>query len=236
MIKTAVIIAGGEGSRLMPMTAEKPKTLVEIGGKPILYWIIRWLKRNGIEHLVIGVAYKKEKIFEYMKANNNFGLKVDFSEHTVDGGTAQGFKLAVDRFVKEENFLALNSDEVTNVKLANVVDQHLSKKPLVTMILSPFYPRFATAEIKNGNEVVEFEYGRKISHALVSIGVYIFNLGISKYIPIQGNIEDLVFPKLAKEGRVHAYILGENEEWITINTIKDIKDAELKLKEWGEIS
>ena len=99
-MKTAVIIAGGKSLRLLPLTSDKPKTLVEVMHKPILYWIVKWLKRYGVEHIVLAVSYKKEEIYKYMEANKNFGLTVDFSED-IGGGTAPAFKLAIERFVKD---------------------------------------------------------------------------------------------------------------------------------------
>ena len=66
-MKTAIVIAGGESTRLKPLTDNKPKTMIEVNNKPILYWIIKWLKRHKIKHLVLAVGYKKEKIYEFMK-------------------------------------------------------------------------------------------------------------------------------------------------------------------------
>lgn len=232
MIKTAVVIAGGEGSRLRPLTDDIPKTLVHVGGKPILYWIIQWLKSYRINHLVLGVAYKKEKIYEFMRKNDNFGLKVDFSEHTVEGGTAQGFKLAIERFVNDEDFLAMNGDEITNANFFKMVEKHNIHKPLVTMALAPFHCRFSVVKVENGHKITGFEYGPKLSHVPVSIGIYIFNSKIRDYIPSTGSIEDMVFTKIAKEGKMLAYTLSGKEEWITVNNIKDIDEAGKKIKFW----
>ena len=83
MLQTAVIIAGGEGSRLKPLSNNKPKAMVEINGHPMLYWTLRWLRFHGIKNVAIGVAYKKEKIISYMKANQNFGLNANSAGDTV---------------------------------------------------------------------------------------------------------------------------------------------------------
>jgi NDP-sugar pyrophosphorylase family protein len=231
-VRTAVVIAGGEGSRLMPLTADRPKTMVEVGGKPLLYWIVNWLKSYGIKHLVIGVAYKKEKVLEYMAQNKNFGLEVDFSEHTLEGGTAQGFKLAIDRFVKDENFVAMNADELTNMNLNNLIKMHEDCKPLVTMALSPFYCRFSVVDVDGNHKITSFQYGKKIPSVNVSNGIYIFNSGIRKYIPDSGSIEDKVFAKLTQEGKLAAYVMEDGEEWISVNTMKDMREAEEKLRSW----
>jgi NDP-sugar pyrophosphorylase family protein len=235
MIQTAVIIAGGEGARLKPLTNDRPKAMVEISGKPMLYWIIHWLKSNGIKHLVIGVAYKKEKIIDYLKENKNFGLEVDISEHTLEGGTAQGFKLAISRFVKDEDFLGMNGDEITNLNFANFVKVHESKKPLVTMALAPFHCRFSVVSVCKDGIISGFKYGYKLKDVPVSIGIYILNKKILDLIPDTGSIEDLVFAKLAPQKKMASYILSGNEGWISVNDIKNVKEAEEHLKSWGKL-
>jgi NDP-sugar pyrophosphorylase family protein len=235
MIQTAVIIAGGEGARLKPLTNDRPKAMVEISGKPMLYWIIHWLKSNGIKHLVIGVAYKKEKIIDYLKENKDFGLEVDISEHTLEGGTAQGFKLAISRFVKDEDFLGMNSDEITNLNFANFVKVHESKKPLVTMALAPFHCRFSVVSVCKDGAISGFKYGYKLKDVPVSIGIYILNKKILDLIPDTGSIEDLVFAKLAPQKKMASYILSGNEGWISVNDIKNVKEAEEHLKSWGKL-
>lgn len=226
MIKTAVIIAGGEGSRLKPLADNKPKAMVEINGQPMLYWIIRWLKFHGIKNLVIGVAYKKERIFEFMRKNRNFGLQVNFSVHTLEGGTAQGFKLAISRFIQDENFLAMNCDEVTNMDIGNLVRVHETKKPLVTMALAPFHCRFSVVENSADGLISGFKYGHILEDVLVSIGIYVFNSKVLDYIPSTGSIEDAVFSRLAKKRMMAAYRLRGNEQWISVNNVKNVREVE----------
>lgn len=226
MIKTAVIIAGGASMRLRPMTDDMPKTLVPVNGKPILYWILQWLKKNGIEHVVIGVAYKKEMVYEYMKANGNFDLKVDFSEHTVEGGTAQAFKLAITRFITDEDFLAMNGDELTNMELKNLWDVHIKNKAILTLALAPFHCRFSVVDIGKDGAITGFERDKRLQNAPVHIGINIFNKKIIDYTPDTGNIEEIVFKKLVNEKKgVFSYMLGDNESWMSVNTQKDLEEA-----------
>lgn len=226
MIKTAVIIAGGEGSRLKPLSNNKPKAMVEINGHPMLYWVLRWLKFHGIENVVLGVAYKKEKILSYMKANNNFGLNAQFSVHTLEGGTAQGFKLAISRFVQDENFVAMNCDEVTNMNLGNLILAHEDRKPLVTMALAPFYCRFSVVETGPDGVINGFKYGHMLQDVPVSIGIYAFNRAILKHIPDTGSIEHAVFTPLAKKRKIACYRLTEAEQWISVNDIKNVREVQ----------
>ncbi|MFB3103329.1 MAG: NDP-sugar synthase, partial [Pseudomonadales bacterium] len=92
-LKTAIVLAGGLGVRLRPFTEEMPKAMVEVQGKPLLHWIILWLAKNDIERIVIGVAYKKEKIINWV-ASHTFGPKIEFSHHEIESGTGGGIRCA----------------------------------------------------------------------------------------------------------------------------------------------
>jgi len=232
MIKTAVVLVGGEATRLKPLSEGTPKALVEVGGKPLLYWIVTWLKKHGIEHLVLAVADKRKYLEEFMQQNNNFGLKIDYSENPQDSGTAGAFKLAIDKFVKGDHFLAMNGDELTNFDLTKMMDHHLLLKPKVTMALAPFHCRFSVVNMRYDSKIVGFDYGPKLSNIPISIGIYIFNRDVVDEIPGKGSIEDLMFSKLARDGHMHGHMLANNEEWATVNTVKELKEAEERLKSW----
>jgi mannose-1-phosphate guanylyltransferase / phosphomannomutase len=226
MVKTAVIIAGGEGSRLKPLSYNKPKAMVPVNGQPLLYWVIRWLKFHGVENVVIGVAYKKEKILSYMKSRGNLGLNAQFSTHTLEGGTAQGFKLAISRFVEDEDFIAMNCDEITNFNLTRLIRAHRSKQSLVTMALAPFLCRFSVVETGKNRLIKGFKYGHMLKDVPVSIGVYTFNRKILSYIPDTGSIEHAVFTPLARKGKIGYYRLGADEQWISVNDVKNVREVE----------
>ena len=232
-IKTAIIIAGGKSTRLKPLTNNKPKTMVLVNKKPILYWIIRWLKQYNINHLVLAVGFKKEKIAAYMKQNNNFGLDVNFSEDKIkEGGTAHAFKNAINNFVVDKNFIGMNSDELTNVDLSRLISKHEKYKPLVTMEIAPFHCRFGVVKLQDHSKITNFEYGERLWSVPVSMGVYAFNRAVVEIIPRKGSIEDKFFTTLAKQksGKIRADMLKTEETWVSINTQKDIKEAEAFLK------
>ena len=230
-MKTAVIIAGGKSLRLMPLTSDKPRTLVEVMHKPILYWIIKWLKKYGVEHLVMAVAYKKEEIYKYMKDNDNFGLKVDFSEDP-GIGTSAAYKLAIAQYVDDEDFIAMNSDELTNMDLSKMIEKHVKNRPLVTMALAPLNCRVSVVKVGDGDKIVGFEYGKKLPSVPVSIGIYVFNRKILDKMTGTGSLESTVFHRLAHDGGILAHMLTDGEEWYTINTVKDVEEAAVELKKW----
>ncbi|TMI49011.1 hypothetical protein E6H22_03840, partial [Candidatus Bathyarchaeota archaeon] len=90
-VRTAVVLSGGEGIRLLPITKDLPKGLVKVGGKPLLQWVVEWLRENGVTSIVMGVAYLKDHIINYFGNGDRFGVEIKYSIHTVQGGTGEGF-------------------------------------------------------------------------------------------------------------------------------------------------
>ena len=231
-ITTAIMLVGGASLRMMPYTTDRPKAMVDINGKPILYWTLKWLKFHGIKKVVLGVAYKKEVIFDYL-SKNDFGLEIKFSEHTVDGETGEGFRLAIERYIKDEqDFVAMNGDELTNMDLRCMMDTHLESESVVTIVVSSLKSPYGIVEIYGG-KIIGFKEKPILEDKLMSVGIYIFNKKIKSYLPKSGTIEKETFPVLANKKFITAYRLNSNEHWTTVNTIKDIKTAEEELKLWG---
>jgi NDP-sugar pyrophosphorylase family protein len=226
-IRTAVVLVGGSGLRMRPLTDDIPKCMIPLRGKPLLYWILTWLKDNGFDHVVLGVSYLKEIVIDYVR-KNELGLKVDFSEHTQEGETGEGFRLAIKRHVNDEDFLAMNGDELTNLNLKRFVDFHLEQRGVATIAVSPMRSPFAVLEVK-GNDIVEFKEKPLLEDKLVSAGIYVFNRSISQYLPVVGSIEKLTFSVLANKRMLRAYKLGINERWLTVNSVKDLITAEKEL-------
>ena len=223
-INTAVLLVGGAGLRMRPFTEDAPKCMVPINGKPLIHWTLSWLKSYGFSHIVFGVAYRKEVVINYLKDNSQ-GLKIDFSEHTVEGETGEGFRFAISRFVRDDDFLAMNGDEITSLNLERLEEAHLINKPVVTVAVAPMRSPFGIIELE-GDDVVSFKEKPFIKNKYVSIGVYIFNQRILDFIPKNGSIEKTVFPLLAKNRTLKACRLKPEEVWLTINSVKDLSVAE----------
>jgi mannose-1-phosphate guanylyltransferase len=209
---------------MRPFTEDKPKCMVPINGKPLIHWTLHWLKSNGFKHVVLGVAYHKEVVIDYVKDNPQ-GLKVDFSEHTVEGETGEGFHLAISRFVKDEDFLAMNGDEITTLDLNRLEEAHLKKKPVATVTVAPMRSPFGVLEL-DGDNITCFKEKPTIENVFVSIGLYMFNQKILDFIPLDGSIEKKVFPILVKNKALKALRLEPKEVWLTINSLKDLSVAE----------
>ena len=223
-IKTAVIIAGGEGLRLRPLTSDKPKVMISVAGKPILDWIMQWLVDNGISHIVVGVAYKKNAVIEHVR-QLNLPFRLDFSEHTVEGGTGEAFRLAIERFVPDGTFLAMNGDEITDINVSDFAEFHLRVGGLATIAVANLRSPFGVVKVKD-DRIVGYEE-KPILDSLVSTGVYVFSRGIVDFLPVKGNVEVETFPQLSRSGKIAAF--RHTGFWGTLNTLKDLRELESDL-------
>lgn len=226
-VRTAVILAGGAGLRLRPLTDEIPKGMIAVAGKPLLQWILEWLGRSGVSDIVLGVAYKKEKIMDYFEDGNRFGLNIKYSIHTLEGGTSEGFRLAIERDVKDKVFLAMNGDELVDINVAQFEAYHRANGGIATIAVSPLRSPYGVVQL-DGRNVVGFQEKPILRSHYVSVGTYAFSRQIVEYLPDRGDVERTVFPRLASMQKMKAYI--HEGFWATINTVKDLEDVENQLR------
>ncbi|MHA1979219.1 MAG: nucleotidyltransferase family protein [Candidatus Hodarchaeales archaeon] len=221
-LKTAIVLAGGKGMRLRPYTEDLPKPLIEIRGKPILYWIVKWLEYNGVRRMVLGVAHKKEKIFNWVDSiSGEFNLEIITSEHFIESGTGGGIKHAIKNAnIEDKYFLAMNGDELTDVSLNNFFRFHTINNKIGTILATPLRSNFGVLDIGEENLITAFKEKPIIDQIFINSGVYLFNPEIEPYLPWEGNIERTAFVKLAEERKLVAFrYFGF---WRTINTEKDL--------------
>lgn len=226
-IETAVVLAGGAGLRLRPLTDDKPKAMVLVAGRPLLEWVLSWLRRNRVHRVVIGVAYRGESIIEHFQDGKAFGLEIEYSRHSVEGGTAEGYRLAIERYVKDSTFFAVNGDELTDVGLQNLADFHIRQRATATVTVAPLPSPYGVVELEGAN-VTGFREKPIINSVHVSVGVYAFQQAILDYLPQTGDIERTAFPRLAAERKLKGY--KHDGFWMTVNTLKDLTEVERKLK------
>ena len=149
-------MAGGRGLRLRPLSDSIPKQLVRIAGKPLLQWIIEWLRDNNITNIIVGVAWLKDKIIDYFGNGSRFGVDITYSVHTVEGGTGEGFRLAISRYVDKEDFFAMNGDQITDLNLNDMASFHLSHGKIATVAVGNPRCPFGHLRIDAGYNIVNF--------------------------------------------------------------------------------
>lgn len=233
-LKTAVIIAGGKGTRLEERTEDLPKPLIPVAGKPILERILEWLKENGVEKVVIGVAYKKEMVKNYFGDGEEFGIKIIYTEHDENGGTEDAFKTAIEKSgIKDENFYAMNGDQITDLNLSELAQMHLKRNAIITMTTVNLKTNFGIIETNREGQIIKFREKGEIQDKIMNAGIYVFNKKIKDFLS-GGDIEENAFRKLIDKGKIHSF--HHNGIWLTVNDKKELKHAEEVLKRLDGLS
>lgn len=227
--KKALILAGGRGTRLSPITHEIPKPLIPVQGKPLLEHTFDLLKKFGITDVIISVGYKKEKIKEQIGNGKAFGVNVTYVEEEEPLGTAGPVKLAAPYLT--ESFIVANADELKNIEIKDMYRFHKANKAVATIALTTVEdPSKYGVVILRGNKITEFlekPKGESPSN-LINAGFYIMEPEIIKYIPSgHAMFETDVFPKLVKDGKLYGYSFGG--QWFDTGTLERYEKA---IKEW----
>jgi len=131
-----MIFAAGYGTRLKPLTNNKPKALVKIGGITLLERNIRFLKKYGINDITINVHHFSQKIINFLKLNNSFGLSISISDESKElPGTGGGLKKAINFLKGNEDILLINTDILTNINLNSLFLFHQLSNSLATLVV-----------------------------------------------------------------------------------------------------
>ena len=126
-LQTAVVLCGGRGTRLGSLGKKLPKTLVKIQGKEILWFIIKILKRNNFNHIILPLGYKENLIRKFLKKNKNFNIKIDCISTGVNSNI--GSRIAkISGRIKSEDFLLLNGDAIFTIDINKILKNHTNQK------------------------------------------------------------------------------------------------------------
>ena len=217
----AIILAGGRGKRLRPITDKIPKPLIPINNKPLIERTIKYLKKYGITEIIISSGYKSKLIEEFLKKKKNFGCDVIFSVERTPLGTGGAIKKAL-AYVNDESFLVLNGDIVTNIDLKKIL-----KKPN-TIAANELKTKFGTMNIKN-NKILRFNEKMDVANVWMNPGIYHLSRDIEKMIPKKGSLEEIVFSKMAKNKMLNT-VKFKNALWFSIDSHKDIEECSKEIK------
>lgn len=176
----AIILAGGKGVRLAPVTQVIPKPLVPLGGKPILEIVLWQLKNHGFQHVTLAVGYMADLIQAYFGDGGKIGLYIDYSFESQPLGTAGPLALINGL---DDTFLVMNADVLTDLDYRALVEYHKAHGAIATVSA---YERQVTIDlgviIKDGGCRIQ-DYVEKPSYThLVSMGVYVFEPAILEFI------------------------------------------------------
>jgi len=232
----AVILAGGIGTRMRPLTYVIPKAMLPIGGKPLLEHMVRYLKEYGITEVIVSVAYLKNHITDYFKDGKDLGAKIQYAEADMPLGTAGQLKTA-EKYISE-TFLAMNGDIITSLNLRRLIHFNEKAGGIGTIALKKFEVPvpYGYIEIDANLNIQKFTEKPTLTFS-ANAGIYILQPQVFDYIPQNEvvSLETETFPTLLKNGeKLNGYF--EEAYWADVGTITDFErvDKELLSKFYAE--
>jgi mannose-1-phosphate guanylyltransferase/phosphomannomutase len=207
----AVIMAGGFGTRLRPLTSNIPKPMTPLLNKPIIEHIICLLKSHGITELIIILYHQSEKIKNYLKDGKNLGVKIKYVKPDADYGTA-GAVYWAEKFINDK-FIVISGDVVTDFDITRAITYHNRKKTLATIVLTHAKnPLQFGIVLTNGEGKITTFYEKptwsEVFSDTINTGIYVLEKTVLSMIPLArpaGKIDiDFskdVFPYMLKRHR-----------------------------------
>jgi NDP-sugar pyrophosphorylase family protein len=177
----AVILAGGKGTRLRPYTTILPKPLMPINDMPILEVIIRQLKQNGFNEIIMAVGYLAELLEAYFGNGSKWGVKIRYSRESFSMGTVGPLTLVENL---QDHFLVMNGDILTNLKYADLMQFHRSQQSRLTIAMYDKAVKIDLGTLKVNENYEIYDYIEKPTLTYqVSMGIYIFSKSVLDLIP-----------------------------------------------------
>lgn len=178
----AVILAGGLGTRLLPLTKKTPKPMLPLGKKPILEHLIDWSSKNGVKSIVLCVSYLRKTIEDYFEDGEKFGVNIEYAISNKPLATAGQLKTA-EEFI-DDTFVCIYGDSIFDFSLRNMIKQHNAKKAFVTMSLNEYKTRleYGVIETSKTGKVLDWKEKPEIK-SNVNMGCYVMEPGVLNLIP-----------------------------------------------------
>lgn len=212
----AVILVGGRGTRLRPLTIGTPKPMLPTANYPFLQHLLARIKAAGIEHVVLSTSFKAEVFEEYFGDGKDLGLDIEYVVEETALGTGGGIRNVYDK-LRHDTVMVFNGDVLSGMDLAGILDAHAAKDADVTMhLLNVTDPRaFGCVPTDSDGQVTAFlEKTEDPPTNQINAGCYIFKRSIIAEIPAERvvSVERETFPQLLEEGkRVFGHV--DNSYW-----------------------
>ena len=229
----ALILAGGKGTRLRPLTVYTPKPVVPFLNRPFLTYQIKILRRAGIKNITLSLSYQPDKIEHIVGDGSDFGVNLHYVVEPNPLGTAGAYKFAAES--SGETTIVLNGDILTDLDVSKAIKFHREKKADATLVLTPVESpsRFGLVETDAEKKVLRFrekpteEEVEKLKDKNINAGIYILESNVADLIPEEKNysFEYDLFPDLINHQKAfYAFVSNENY-WRDIGTPKSYLEA-----------
>jgi len=227
----ALILAGGFGKRLRPLTIDKPKPLVEVAGRPIIEWQILWLRSHGVREFIVAAGYKWEKLVEHLGSGKRLGVSIAYVIEDEPLGTGGAIKNAEHLLKNEEVFIVTNGDIITDLDVDTLVNRVREEEAVAAIALVPLRSPYGVVEVDEEDRIIRF-IEKPMLEYWINAGVYAMRPTIFSYLPSKGDIERQGFPQLAEEKKLLG-VKFRDVYWRSIDTVKDLEEATRQIQELG---
>jgi NDP-sugar pyrophosphorylase family protein len=228
-VKNAIILAGGKGERLRPLTENIPKCMVPVLGNPLLAFQLKWLRAHGIENVALCCGYLHEVIEEYFGDGRRHGVKIEYLVETESLGRGGALKNGLRLFKEQgEPVLALNGDAITNLNVSELAKFHTKNQPLATLVSTPLTSPYGIVDFDSDPKVVTGFREKPQLPFWINAGIYVLSPEIFELLPDKGDHEDTTFPLLASRAQLHAF--RTDCFWKPVDTIKDLSELRTQIE------
>jgi NDP-sugar pyrophosphorylase family protein len=216
----AIILAGGKAERLGDAAGGRPKSLVDVAGRPLVAYQVARLARAGVQRVIMSCAAGQGALFERELAG--LGAEIAVAEEPERLGRGGGIKFAAQERRERGELYALNGDELVDVDFPALLERHREAGGAATVSVARPKSPFGVVDLGDGDVVEGFSEGGRIPY-WVNCGIYVLSEEAIERFPDRGDHETTTFPDLVAERRLHAY--RHEGLWLTVNTPKELRTA-----------
>ena len=224
-----VLMLGGLGTRLRPLTNDIPKPMLKVGNKPIVETIVEGFKQYGYTNFIFSVNYKKEIIQNYFKTGEDFGITIDYVEERKRMGTAGALSLIKNR--PTEPFFVMNGDLLTQVNFDQLMQFHIEQDTIATMCVREYEYQIPYGVIETIGTNLKGIHEKPVHRSFVNAGIYVLSPEVFDYIPYETFYDmPTLFERLIEAGKkTSAFPI--HEYWLDIGQVDDFQRANENYKE-----
>lgn len=238
----AVVLVGGEGTRLRPLTLTTPKQMLPVGGRPMIERVLEWLAGHGVDEAVLSLGYRPDAFLEAYPDGESCGVALRYAVEDTPLDTAGAIRFAaLDAGISEETFVVVNGDVLTDLDLTALVDFHRTRRAEATIALTPVEDPSAFGVVPTGPDgrviaFIEKPPRHEAPTNYINAGTYVLEPSVLARIASDRrvSIERETFPALVAEGRLFA--LGSDAGWRDAGTPRTYLDANLAYAPQGRRS
>ena len=219
-----ILMAGGLGTRLRPLTQDTPKPMLKVGNKPILETIIRNFANHGFVNITISLNYKGDIIKEYFKDGSELGVNIDYIEENTRLGTAGALSLLKEK--PNEPFFVMNADLLTDVNFSHLLDFHSYANANATMCVREYDYQIPYGVVETNEDNITSIVEKPIKKFFVNAGIYILSPNIFEFIPKDEffDMPTLFNILIEKQKKVLSFPI--HEYWLDIGRMSDFEQAQ----------